>query len=66
MLRELPFQTIGDIARHGLELHVYCPSCCSTRQPANLESRDSRVDLTKRRFSSGRMVIGFGSALRKM
>ena len=32
MLRALPFQTIGDIARHGLELHVYCPICYSTRQ----------------------------------
>jgi hypothetical protein len=31
MLRALPFQTIGDIGRHGLELHVYCPSCYSTR-----------------------------------
>jgi hypothetical protein len=28
MLRPLPFRTIGDVARHGLELHVYC-SCCS-------------------------------------
>src|ERR1041384_6678321 len=27
MLRELSFQTIGDVARHGLELHVYCPRC---------------------------------------
>ena len=25
MLRALPFQTIGDVGRHGLELHVYCP-----------------------------------------
>ena len=32
MLCELPFQTIGDIARHCLELHVYCPSCYSTRR----------------------------------
>jgi hypothetical protein len=23
MLRELPFQTIGDIAPYGLELHIY-------------------------------------------
>ena len=29
MLRELPFQTIGDIGRHGLELHVYCLSYAS-------------------------------------
>jgi hypothetical protein len=30
-LRALPFQTIGDIARHGLELHVYCSRCFATR-----------------------------------
>ena len=32
MLRELPFQTIGDVARHGLELHVYCSRCFATRR----------------------------------
>jgi hypothetical protein len=32
MLRELPFKTIGDIARHGLELHVYCSRCFATRR----------------------------------
>ena len=32
MLRELPFQTIGDIVRHGLELHVYCSRCFATRR----------------------------------
>jgi hypothetical protein len=32
MLRELPFNTIGDIARHGLELHVYCSRCFATRR----------------------------------
>ena len=37
MLLALPFQTIGDIGRHGVELHVYCPSCYSTRQPADLD-----------------------------
>ena len=36
MLRELPFKTIGDVARHGLELHVYCPRCFATRR-LNLE-----------------------------
>ena len=30
MLRALPFQTIGDVARHGLELHVYCSRCFAT------------------------------------
>jgi hypothetical protein len=32
MLRALPFQTIGDIALHGLELHVYCSRCFATRR----------------------------------
>src|SRR4029434_4551682 len=32
MLRALPFQTIGDIARHGMELHVYCSRCFATRR----------------------------------
>jgi ribosomal protein S14 len=32
MLRALPFQTIGDIARYGLELHVYCSRCFATRR----------------------------------
>jgi hypothetical protein len=32
MLRALPFQTIGDIARHGLALHVYCSRCFATRR----------------------------------
>jgi hypothetical protein len=31
----LPFKTIGDIAAHRLELHVYCPSCYSTRRPVS-------------------------------
>jgi hypothetical protein len=32
MLRALPFQTIGDIVRYGLELHVYCSRCYATRR----------------------------------
>jgi hypothetical protein len=32
MLRALPFQTIGDIARHAMELHVYCSRCFATRR----------------------------------
>jgi hypothetical protein len=32
MLRALPFKTIGDVARHGLELHVYCSRCFATRR----------------------------------
>src|SRR4051812_34895986 len=31
MLRALPFQTIGDIGRHGLALDVHCPTCHTTR-----------------------------------
>jgi hypothetical protein len=48
MLRALPFQTIGDIARHGLELRVYCPTCYSTRQPANLDRWADRCFATVR------------------
>jgi hypothetical protein len=30
MLRELPFNTIGDVGCHGLELHFYCSRCYAT------------------------------------
>ena len=39
MLRELPFKTIGDIARHGLELHVYCSRCYASRIVATNDAR---------------------------
>ena len=39
MLRELPFKTIGDVGRHGLELHVYCPSCYASRIVATDNAR---------------------------
>jgi len=48
MLRALPFQAIGDIARHGLELHVYCPSCYSTRRLVDLERWADRCSATAR------------------
>jgi hypothetical protein len=32
MLRALPFITFGEAAALGLEAHVYCPSCYTTRQ----------------------------------
>jgi hypothetical protein len=32
MLRALPFTTFGEAAALGLEAHVYCPSCYTTRQ----------------------------------
>ena len=48
MLRALPFQTIGDIARHGLELHVYCPRCYSTRRLVDLERWADRCFATAR------------------
>ena len=32
MLRSLPITTIGDVARLGLELHVYCARCHATRR----------------------------------
>jgi hypothetical protein len=48
MLRALPFQTIGDIGQHGLELHVYCPSCYSTRQLVDLKPWADRCFATAR------------------
>jgi hypothetical protein len=38
MLRDLPFKTIGDVGRHGLEL-VYCPNCYATRLVATDDTR---------------------------
>src|SRR5918993_4383139 len=32
MLQRLPFQTIGDVAQHGLKLHIYCPGCRTSRR----------------------------------
>jgi hypothetical protein len=58
MLRELPFKTIGDVAAHGLELHVYCPSCYSTRQPANLDGWADRCFATARFRCSGTRHTG--------
>jgi transposase-like protein len=54
MLRELPFKTIGDVGRHGLELHVYCPRCYRTRRPVNLERWADRCFATAR-FRCGGM-----------
>ena len=42
----LPFQTIGDCARHGLELHVHCLRCFATR----------RVDLEVNTALHGRAI----------
>jgi len=53
MLRALPFQTIGDIARQGLELHVYCPNCYSTRRPVGLEPWADRCFASARFRCSG-------------
>ena len=58
MLRALPFQTIGDIARHGLELHVYCPNCYSTRRPVDLERWADRCFATARFRCSGTRYNG--------
>jgi hypothetical protein len=49
MLR-LPFQTIGDIGRHGLELHVYCPSCYASRIVATDDPRWRDRLFAKARF----------------
>jgi hypothetical protein len=46
MVRELPFQTIGDTGRHGLELHVYCPSCYSTRRLTDIDRWSDRCFAT--------------------
>lgn len=57
MLIALPFTTIGDVARHGLELHVYCPRCYSTQRPPDgyLERWSDRCFATARfRCSSTR------------
>jgi hypothetical protein len=58
MLRPLPLQTIGDIGRHGLELHVYCPSCYSTRRPVDLERWADRCFATARFCCSGTRYNG--------
>jgi hypothetical protein len=59
MLRELPFKTIGDVATHGLELHVYCPSCCSTRIVATEDSRwRDRLFATARFRCTGQRYTG--------
>jgi hypothetical protein len=58
MLRALPFQTIGDIARHGLELHVYCPSCYSTRRLVDLGRWADRCFATARFRCTGTRYDG--------
>jgi hypothetical protein len=50
MLHPLPITTIGDIARHGLELHVYCARCHATRRI----SIDSDEGLQARNFATAR------------
>jgi transposase-like protein len=52
------FQTIGDIGRQGLELHVYCPSCRSTRRPVDLERWADRCFATARFRCSGTRYNG--------
>ena len=58
MLRALPFQTIGDIARHGLELHVYCPRCYSTRRLVDLGPWADRCFATARFRCTGTRYDG--------
>jgi hypothetical protein len=58
MLRRLPFQTIGDIDRHGLQLHIYCPSCYSTRRPVDLERWADRCFATARFRCTGTRYNG--------
>ena len=59
MHRELPFQTLGDVARHGLELHVYCPSCYASRVVAADDTRwCERLFATARFRCTGQRHIG--------
>ena len=56
MLRELPFKTIGDVGGHGLELHVYRPSCYATRLVTTDDARwrDRLVGTARFRFTGQR------------
>ena len=59
MLRELPLKTIGDIARHGLELPVYCPSCYATRPVSTDDTRwRDRLFATARFRCTGHRYTG--------
>ncbi len=58
MLRALPLQTVGDIARAGLELHVYCPSCYSTRRLGGVERWADRCFATACFRCSGTRYTG--------
>jgi hypothetical protein len=58
MLRRLPFQTIGDIGRHGVELHKYCPSCYSARRLVDLEPWADRCFATARFRCTGTRYNG--------
>ena len=58
MLR-LPFQSIGDVGRHGLELHVYCPSCYASRIVATDDERwRDRLFATPRFRCTGQRYTG--------
>jgi hypothetical protein len=58
MLRKLPFQTIGDIGRCGVELHVYCPRCYSTRRLVDLGRWADRCFATARFRCTGTRYDG--------
>jgi hypothetical protein len=58
MLRPLPITTIGDVARHGLELHVYCARCHATRRI----SIDTDERLHARNFATARFRCRSGRA----
>ena len=58
MLRPLPITTIGDVARHGLELHVYCARCYAPRRV----SIDIDERLQARNFSTARFRCRSGRA----
>ena len=56
MLHALPFTTFGEAAALGLEAHVYCPSCYTTRQvdPAADHLRDRCFATTRFRCTNVR------------
>jgi hypothetical protein len=55
MLHALPFITFGEAAAFGLEAHVYCPSCYTTRQVDPAADR-----LRHRCFAGTRLRPGLG------
>ena len=67
LLHPLPFTTFGEIAAHGLEVHIYCPRCYTTHRidPTAERVRDrcfagTRFRCTSTRYT-GEACGGIGS-----